>query len=177
MLPPMVMLAVAGCGILYIIANIAVFVYVGRKRGWFKNIGAIFAKCKPKPKDKPNKPKKEKKEEKPKEEKPPEENLGDAAAKLKPFFDDQFTPGMDDHAELEVNPVMIYRMDFLKIQAKKEKDAKEKAEGKEKKSGMASSGLARLKFELKANSNDKAAGKQKQIKALELFLQKQEDVD
>ena len=125
MLPPMILLAIAGCGILYIIANIAVFVYVGRKRGWFKNIGAIFAKCKPKSK-KPPKPKKEKpqKEEKKKEEKPPEENLGDAAMKLKPFFDDQFTPGMDDHAELEVNPVMIYRMDFLKIQAKKEKDAK-----------------------------------------------------
>ena len=56
-------------------------------------------------------------EEKPKEEKPPEENLGDTAAKLRPFFDDQFTAGMDDHPDLEVNPVMIYRMDFQKIQA------------------------------------------------------------
>jgi hypothetical protein len=63
------------------------------------------------------------------------------------------------------------------IQAKRDKEQKEKAEGKVKESGMASGGLARLKFELKANSNDKAAGKQKQIKALELFLQKQEDVD
>jgi hypothetical protein len=115
----------------------------------------------------------------------PEEMLVD-------FMDNQFTKGLDDSDLLEVNPVMMYRMNQAKKRARAAAAAAKRGlsveEADAENAGSASSaavgsgrpgGLARLGFKLsKAGAQNEAKANQaKEIKGIEVFLSKELDID
>ena len=108
-----------------------------------------------------------------------EMDLEDPGKAIEAFLDSQFTPGMDDSPDLEVNPVMLFR-----IEAGKKRAASAKANRRASRMSVCGGGaktgqpgaLSKLGWSMAAAA---AAGadRAKQVKTVEAYLQRAEDVD
>ena len=93
----------------------------------------------------------------------------DPAKKLEKFMDSQFTPGLDDAPDIEMNPVLVHKIQAAKDAEKKRKKNTPTGSGK-------SGGLARLKLNI-VEKKQEGGGKSQAAKTVENWLSAQEGVD
>jgi len=130
-----------------------------------------------------------------------EDNDGNGQAKssegdgeiLSDFFDSGYTHGLDDSDTLEINPVMMYKMNQAKRRQREAaraaqlgltpEQAMEQAAGGATAGGGGGGGgrpggLARLGFKLKGKGkDDDKRNMSKEIKGIEMYLSREEDID
>lgn len=80
---------------------------------------------------------------------------------------------MDDADDINVNPVLLFKIDTAKRKARSRKRAKIAATG----AGNVSGGLKRLGFSMEPTQKEVAMGKAKNMMDVEKFLQGQQGVD